>query len=108
MANFDADTTTNYDGSFQMDFFDMYAKEPYVTAAVTDTAAANVLKMAACQEYSKWDTNNGIDPYLFACMGQGLTIAISVLGAAWCVQLTIVAAGTGSLAVAAAAVLCSG
>ena len=104
---------TNFQGgNKQMDFFDMYGKEPYVTAAIAaDTAVgggANLAKMAACREYSKWDTNNGIDPYLFACMGQGLTIAISVLGAAWCVQLTIVAAGTGSLAVAAAAVLCSG
>ena len=39
---------------------------------------------AACCEYAKWDQSAGINPYLFAYMGQGLAICISVLGAAWC------------------------
>lgn len=43
---------------------------------------------SACLEYAKWDTNNGIDPYFWGCMGQGLTIAISVLGAAWGIWIT--------------------
>jgi len=43
---------------------------------------------AACCEYAKWDQSAGINPYLFAYMGQGLAICISVLGAAWGIWIT--------------------